>query len=93
MGRFLYQVVGRQQGWAYRLGDTYSRIFPTQFEATAAAKAAAIKMHEEGDETLVRVQDAALSWRTELTINGNPGPTLPNEDARTQSRQGQGHRP
>jgi len=71
MGRFCYQVVGRQQGWAYRLGETYSRVFPSQFEAIAAAKAAAIKMHEEGDETLVRVQDSALAWRTELTINGH----------------------
>ena len=53
------------------MGETYSRIFPSQFEAIAAAKAAAIKMHEEGDETLVRVQDSALGWRTELTVNGH----------------------
>ena len=71
MGRFCYQVVGRHQGWAYRLGETFSRVFPSQFEAIAAAKAAAIKMHEDGDETLVRVQDSALAWRTELTINGH----------------------
>jgi hypothetical protein len=73
MGQFCYQVVGRRQGWAYRLGETYSRIFPTQYEATAAAKAAAIKMHEEGDETLVRVRDSTLCWRTELRINGSDG--------------------
>jgi len=73
VGRFCYQVVGRQQGWAYRLGETYSRIFPSQFEAIAAAKAAAVKMHEDGDETLVRVQDSALAWRTELTINDMRG--------------------
>jgi len=74
VGQFVYQVVGHHQGWAYRLGDTYSRTFPTQFEATAAAKASALSMHEEGDETLVRVQDGPLQWRTELSIQGTLGP-------------------
>ena len=70
MGRFLYQVVRRHQGWAFRLGETYSRTFPSQFEATAAAKTSAISMHEHGDETLVGVQDGPLAWRTELVIKG-----------------------
>ena len=83
MGQFCYQVVGRRQGWAYRLGETYSRIFPTQYEAIAAAKTSAIKMHEEGDETLVRVRDSTLCWRTELSINGS---LLPRRERRCSTR-------
>jgi hypothetical protein len=75
MARFCYEVVGRRRGWAYRLGETYSRIFPTQYEATAAAKASAIRMHEEGDETLVRVRDSTLCWHTALRIHGSFAPT------------------
>jgi hypothetical protein len=71
LGQFHYQVIRHQRGWAYRLEDTYSRVFPTQWEATAAAKAAAIKMREPGDETLVRLQDGGSSWRLELAIHGS----------------------
>lgn len=74
MGLFLYKVVKHQRGWAYRLDATYSRLFPTQWEATAAAKTEAREMHEPGDSTQVRVQDGSCSWRTVLVINGSPSP-------------------
>jgi hypothetical protein len=70
MGLFLYKVVKHQNGWAYRLEDTYSPVFTTQWEATAAAKKAAREMHEHGDFTQVKVKDGPLGWRTELVING-----------------------
>jgi hypothetical protein len=75
LGQFHYQVIRHQRGWAYRLEDTYSRVFPTQWEAVAAAKSAAIKMHEPGDETLVRVQDGGSNWRLELAIRGSMSPS------------------
>ena len=56
-GRFHYKVVKHQGGWAYRLDASYSRLFPTQWEATAAAKTEAREMHEPGDNTQVHVQD------------------------------------
>jgi hypothetical protein len=74
LGQFHYQVIRHQRGWAYRLEDTYSRVFPTQWEATAAAKTTALKMHEPGDETLVRVQDGGCNWRLELAIHGSLSP-------------------
>ena len=74
MDRIQYEVVRHERGWAYRLERTYSQTFPTQSEAVAAAKAAAIKMHDDGDETTVRVQDGPLAWRTELKIEGNSRP-------------------
>jgi hypothetical protein len=74
MDRIEYEVVRHERGWAYRLERTYSQTFPTQWEAVAAAKAAAINMHEDGDHTIVRVQDGPLAWRTELAIQGNPRP-------------------
>ena len=57
MGRFLYQVVRHQHGWAYRLEDTYSAVFTTQALAIEAARTAAAAMHEEGDATVVRVEE------------------------------------
>ena len=74
MGQFNYQVLRHRDGWAYRLEDTYSRIFPTRWEAIAAAKAGAIRMHERGDETLVRVHDGGSNWRLELAIHGSMSP-------------------
>ena len=69
MGRFVYQVVRHEKGWAYRLEHTYSQVFPTQSDAIAAAKATAREMHESDDETIVRVEDRPLRWRTELTLS------------------------
>ena len=43
-------------------------------EAIDAAKAAAVEMHEPGDEIRVRVQDGPLNWRTELVIEGGEAP-------------------
>jgi hypothetical protein len=72
MARCHYQVVRHKHGWAYRLERTYSRVFPTQWQAIEAARAAALKMHEPGDDTQVLVQDGPLNWRTELIICGGP---------------------
>ena len=70
---FDYQVVPHGSGWSYRLEQTYSsRVFATQMEAVAAAKAAAVAMHEAGDRTQVRVQDAPLEWRVDLVIEDRP---------------------
>ena len=74
MGQFHYQVRRHHHGWAYHLDKTYSAVFPTSWEAIAAAKTAAREMHEPGDTTTVRVQEGPLSWRTVLVINGRPGP-------------------
>ena len=72
MGRFVYQVVRRENGWAYRLERTYSPVFSIQAEAVEAAVAAAHKMHEPDDETLVQVQSGPLQWRTELILHKKP---------------------
>jgi hypothetical protein len=53
-------VLRHQHGWAYRLEGTYSRVFSTQWEATDAARAEALRMHEPGDATQVRVQDGRM---------------------------------
>ena len=74
MGQFRYQVVRHQHGWAYHLEETYSPVFPTSWEAIAAAKTAAHEKHEPGDTTTVRVQEGRLSWRIMLVINGSPCP-------------------
>ncbi len=73
-GRFHYKVVKHQGGWAYRLDASYSRLFPTQWEATAAAKTEAREMHEPGDNTQVHVQDGPCAWRTVLVVNGSANP-------------------
>jgi hypothetical protein len=72
MGTFDYQVIRRQNGWGYRLEETYSPIFGTQAEAIAEAKKAAQAMHEEGDFTRVRVEEAPLTWRTEFARGTRP---------------------
>lgn len=75
MGEFHYQVARYKHGWAYHLEETYSRVFPTSWEAIAAAKTAAREMHEPGDMTTVRVQDGPLNWQTVLVIKGSLGPS------------------
>jgi hypothetical protein len=71
---FTYQVVRHGNGWAYRLELTYSRVFLTKEEAINAATDTARQMHEPGDYTRVRVQNAPLTWHTELVIR--PGITV-----------------
>ena len=73
-GLFHYKVVKHEGGWAYRLHATYSRLFPTQSDATAAAMTEAREMHEPGDDTQVHVRDGPCAWRTVLVINGSPNP-------------------
>jgi hypothetical protein len=65
MGTFYYAVEPRGGGWAYRLDDTFSPVFPTQAAALQAAKVEATRMHEVGDDTQVRVFDDDQQWRTE----------------------------
>ncbi len=65
MGTFYYMVVPRENGWAYRLDNTFSLVFPTQAAAVEAVKIAAMKMNESGDDTQVRVFGDDLQWRTE----------------------------
>ncbi len=55
MGTFYYMVVPREGGWAYRLENTFSPVFTTQAEAVKAAKSTAMQMHEDGDDTQIRV--------------------------------------
>ena len=78
MGRFVYQVVKHKSGWAYRLEHTYSRVFPTQSDAIAAAKATAREMHEPDDETVVRVETVRSGGgRSSLYCPGIPSISTP----------------
>ena len=72
MGQFHYEVVRQELGWAYRLGSTYSRLYPDQETAMKAATAEALRMHERGDDTQVRVQGKDGKWRTEYAIGIPP---------------------
>ncbi len=45
--------------------NTFSPVLPTEVAAVEAAKIAAMRMHESGDDTQVRVFGDDLQWRTE----------------------------
>jgi hypothetical protein len=73
---FHYMVVPREGGWAYRLENTFSAVFPTQAEAVEAAKSTAMQMHEHGDDTQVRVFGDDQQWRTEWVHSLDQHPAL-----------------
>ncbi len=64
VGTFYYMVVPREGGWAYRLENKFSPVLPTDVAAVEAAKFAAMRMDESGDDTQVRA--------SAMTCNGAP---------------------
>lgn len=65
MTRIVYEIVEHDGGWAYKLDDVYSETYPTREQATAAAEDVAARQQLEGDDEIIRYQDADGVWRAE----------------------------
>ena len=61
-----YHVVRHRDGWAFRLGDEYSHVYPSQKEAAEAARTDAIAMFDPSVQRRIVVEreDGSLdeSW-------------------------------
>ena len=82
MTRLTYEVERHDGGWAYRVGNVFSEIFPTHDEARRAAKAAADRQELEGAPADIEYEDAGGTWHREHTS----GEDHPDTTVRDRSR-------
>ncbi len=69
-----YHVGRHDEGFAYRVRDVWSEAFPDHESALAAAKSAAVRQHQGGDDAEISYQLADGRWHTEHVSSGG-GPT------------------
>jgi cytosine/adenosine deaminase-related metal-dependent hydrolase len=61
-----YEIVQHENGWAYRVGGTYSETFLTRDEAAAAARRAAEEQRQSGETTGIEYEDEDGRWHGEV---------------------------
>jgi len=66
-----YEVVRKDDGYAYKVGDVYSETFPTHDAARAAAEDAARRQRIAGSDTPVSWEDANGKWHEENVRGGD----------------------
>ena len=65
MSHVTYKIVEHDNGWAYRVGDTFSQTYLTRKAAHEAADAAAQEQRARGDTHDIQYETADGVWRTE----------------------------
>ncbi|MDK4723801.1 MULTISPECIES: hypothetical protein [Rhizobium] len=70
----IYKVGKHDEGFAYRLGDVWSETFPDHESALAAAKSAAARQQQDGEDAQITYQLYDGRWLTEHVSRGE-GPT------------------
>ena len=65
MTRITYTIVEHDDGWAYKVGTTFSETFRTREEAHAAAERAAREQQVPGQSTDIAWEDERGRWHTE----------------------------
>lgn len=65
MALVTYRIEEHDDGWAYRLGDTWSETYPDHDSAAAAARQAAGEQKVPDHDTVIEYQDADGKWITE----------------------------
>jgi Uncharacterized protein conserved in bacteria (DUF2188) len=81
MSHVTYQIVRHEDGWAYKVGATFSEAFPTHAAALAAARAAASEQRVPGRTESIEYEDENGHWRTE-TASGSDRPETDVEDTK-----------
>jgi hypothetical protein len=66
MTHVVYHIVKHAEGWAYKVGDTFSETFTSHDKARHAARAAATHHAEAGRTVGIVFEDASGQWREEL---------------------------
>lgn len=67
MTTIVYEIVGHDGGWAYKLDDVFSETFPTRDQAVAAAKDAAARHELPGQSETIEYQDEDGEWHQEAS--------------------------
>ena len=67
MANVLYRIVEHNDGWAYKVGETFSETFRTHDEARAAAIAAAREQTVPGEDVGITFEDKDGHWSEELS--------------------------
>jgi hypothetical protein len=81
MAHITYRIVRHDEGWAYKVGDTFSERFPTHADALAAARRAAEEQRSPGESHVIEYEDEKGRWRTENAA-GTDRPETDVEDTR-----------
>lgn len=79
MTEVIYRIVEHADGWAYKVGDTFSETFATHDDALAAARRAAGEQRVAGETRGVTWEDSRGEWHTELS-DGHDRPDTAVED-------------
>lgn len=63
----IYRIVQHADGWAYKLGETFSETFPTRDAAKTAAHRAAAEQHVVGETRGISWEDESGRWHEEIS--------------------------
>jgi Uncharacterized protein conserved in bacteria (DUF2188) len=80
MAHVTYRIVRHDEGWAYKVGDTFSERFPTHAAALEAARRAAEEQRAPGESHIIEYEDEKGRWRTE-SASGTDRPDTEVEDS------------
>ena len=80
MTHIVYEIVPHADGWAFKLGDTFSETFPTHDAAYAAAKRVAREQMAPGETVAISWEDEKGRWHDEIS-RGNDRPEIDIEDS------------
>lgn len=75
-----YHVVPHEDGWAYRLDDVFSETFPNHAAALAAARLAAERHEQSGEDRFISYQEEDGRWRQDVAA-GRDRPEAVVEDS------------
>lgn len=71
MSEVTYAIVEHDGGFAYKVGQSFSEIFPSHDAALAAARRAAGEQRIAGDDVGISYEDERGQWREELSAGGD----------------------
>lgn len=67
MTHVVYHIVRHEEGWAYKLGETFSETFVDRDDARRAAWRAAVEHQQAGKTVGISYEDSAGNWQQELS--------------------------
>jgi hypothetical protein len=65
MAKIAYEIVQHDGGWAYRVDETFSEVFPSHDSARKAAEQAAREQEAPGKATSISYEDKKGHWHSE----------------------------
>ena len=71
MVKVTYEIVRKDDGYAYKVGDVFSETFESHDAARAAAEDAARRQQVPGSDTPVQWEDADGKWHEETARGGD----------------------